>query len=86
MAVASPKFVGGDSVIINRVSLTSAGTRGSYTVIRSYPVEHMDPVYRIRSNETGIERMVPGTEIRLAPVLVPTAAQADAQSGFGRFS
>lgn len=74
-------FASGDVVNILSRSLSGPATRGDFTVIRAYPVEHMEPVYRIRSVVDRQERMVPGSELRrVAPP--PT----DAFSAFGRFA
>jgi hypothetical protein len=58
----------GDVVRIASRSLSGPGTGGDFTVLSAYPVEYMEPVYRIRSIRTRDERMVPGSKLRLSNV------------------
>lgn len=73
-------FSSGDVVNILSRSLSGPATKGEFTIVRSYPVEHMEPVYRIRSVVDQQERMVPGSELRRA------ATPTDPFSAFGRFA
>ena len=77
----STAFNIGDVVQIASRSLSGSAAKGAFTILRAYPVEHMEPVYRIRSLEDRQERMVPGSELRRAP-----AQRTDPFSAFGRFA
>jgi hypothetical protein len=64
-------YIRGDIVRIMSRSLSGPATCGNFTVLDVYPVEHMEPVYRIRGLGKGPERMVPGSELRLVVGLTP---------------
>jgi hypothetical protein len=50
----------GDVVRIASRPLSARERGGDFTVLSAYPIEYMEPVYRIRAIRTRGERMVPG--------------------------
>lgn len=75
------EFSSGDLVSITSRSMGDIAVGDQFTVVRSYPVEHGDPVYRVRNVRDQRERMVPGSALRHL-----AAPRTDAFSAFGQFS
>ncbi|MBB5753338.1 hypothetical protein [Prosthecomicrobium pneumaticum] len=75
------EFSSGDLVSITTRSMGDIAIGDQFTVVRSYPVEHGEAVYRVRNVRDQRERMVPGSALRRL-----VAPRTDAFSAFGHFS
>jgi hypothetical protein len=54
----------GQRVRVSSRSLSGPRSGGEFKVVRCYPVDGMEPLYRIKSVSSPHERMVPGRELR----------------------
>jgi hypothetical protein len=63
----NPQYEAGERVRVSSRSLSGPSSGDEFKVIKRYPVEGMEPLYRIKSVSSPHERMVPGSEMKRVP-------------------
>jgi hypothetical protein len=61
--MSMPNYSAGCHVRVSDASLSGPATMGEFEIMRRYPVEGGEPMYRLRSIRGRDERMVPGNEL-----------------------